>query len=170
MLESYLSINDKGKIGKEKRSVIIAEYPHMFKPLENLNQSTIKYRLREVINYAPLPEETIGLYRQYINLNKQLTEAKANVKDKIAVLTKLVVAKYPDLTESEIKDMVVNDKWHTAIVGGAIDIAFSVSMDIEQQVIDLVDRYARRLSDIDASARNLESRVNSHLSKMGFEL
>ena len=62
------------------------------------------------------------------------------------------------------------DKWHTAIVGGAIDTAFSVSIDIEQQVIDLVDRYARRLSDIDASVRNLENRVNSHLVKMGFEL
>lgn len=81
-----------------------------------------------------------------------------------------MVAKYPKLTESEIKDMVINDKWHTAIVGGAIDTAFSVSIDIEQQVIDLVDRYARRLSDIDTSVRNLESRVNSHLAKMGFEL
>ena len=90
------------------------------------------------------------------------------VKDKISTLTKLVVTKYPKLTECEIKDMVINDKWHTAIVGGAIDTAFSVSIDIEQQVIDLVDRYARRLSDIDASVRNLESRVNSHLAKMGF--
>ena len=123
-----------------------------------------------MINYAPLLEETIDLYRQYIDLNKQLGEAKVDVKDKISTLTKLVVTKYPKLTECEIKDMVINDKWHTAIVGGAIDTAFSVSIVIEQQVIDLVDRYARRLSDIDASVRNLETRVNSHLAKMGFEL
>jgi len=170
VLESYLSISDKGKIGKEKKSAIIDEHPQVFKRLDNLNQPAIKSRLREVINYAPLLEETIDLYRQYIDLNKQLGEAKVDVKDKISTLTKLVVTKYPKLTECEIKDMVINDKWHTAIVGGAIDTAFSVSIVIEQQVIDLVDRYARRLSDIDASVRNLETRVNSHLAKMGFEL
>lgn len=170
VIELYLSINDKGKIGKEKKSSIIDEHPQIFKRLDNLNQTTIKYRLREVVNYAPLPEETIALYSQYISLNRKLAEAKAEVKEKIAALTKLVVAKYPKLTEDEIKDMVINDKWHTAIVGGAINAAFSVSIDIEQQVIDLVDRYTRRLSDIDASVRNLENRVNSHLAKMGFEL
>lgn len=170
VLESYLSITDKGKIGKEKKEAVVAAYPQIFKRLDNLNQTTIKYRLREVANYAPLPEETIALYSQYITLNRKLTEAKADVKEKIAKLTKLVVAKYPSLTESEIKDMVINDKWRTAIVGGAIDTAFSVSIDIEKQVIDLVDRYARRLSDIDASVRNLENCVNNHLAKMGFEL
>ena len=170
VLESYLSINDKGKIGQEKKEAVIAEYPEVFKRLGNFNQTTIKYRLREVLNYAPLPEESIDLFSKYISLNRKLTDAKANVKVKIATLTKLVVAKYPKLTESEIKDMVINDKWHTAIVGGAIDTAFSVSIEIEQQVLDLVDRYSRRLSDIDASVRNLESRVNSHLAKMGFEL
>lgn len=169
-LESYLSITDKGKIGKEKKEAVVAEYPQIFKKLDNLNQTTIKYRLREVANYAPLPKETIDLYSQYISLNRKLTDAKADVKEKIATLTKLVVAKYPKLTESEIKDMVINDKWHTAIVGGAIDAAFNVSIEIEQQVNDLVNRYARRLSDIDASVRNLENRVNNHLAKMGFEL
>lgn len=170
VLESYLSITYKGKIGKEKKEAVIAEHPEIFKRLDNLNQTTIKYRLREVTNYAPLPKETIDLYRQYIEINRDFVEAKSNVKNRITTLTKLVVSKYPKLTESEIKDMVINDKWHTAIVGGAIDAAFSVSIEIEQQVNDLVDRYARRLSDIDASVRNLENRVSNHLAKMGFEL
>lgn len=110
------------------------------------------------------------LYLQYIDLNKELVNAKTDVKQKISKLTKLVVEKYPTLQESEIKDMVINDKWHTAIVGGAISAAFAVTVDIEQQVTALVDRYARRLSDIDASVRDLEEKVNAHLAKMGFEL
>lgn len=103
-------------------------------------------------------------------MNKELVDAKTDVKRKISKLTKLVVAKYPTLQESEIKDMVVNDKWHTAIVGGAISAAFDVTMDIEQQVTTLVDRYARRLSDIELSVRGFEEKVNAHLAKMGFEL
>ena len=66
--------------------------------------------------------------------------------------------------------MVVNDKWHTAIVGGAISAAFDVTVDIEQQVTALADRYARRLSDIELSVRGFEEKVNSHLAKMGFEV
>ena len=86
------------------------------------------------------------------------------------MLTALVVKKYPELSENEIKDMVVNDKWHTFIVGQAIDEAMRVTFTIEEQVAALADRYARRLSDIDTSVRSLEDRVNSHLAKMGFEL
>lgn len=170
ILEAFLAINEKGKIGKEKREAIIAENRNVFDRLSDLSVSAIKYRLKEVVNYAALPDDTIKLYLQYIDLNKELVNAKTDVKQKISKLTKLVVEKYPTLQESEIKDMVINDKWHTAIVGGAISAAFAVTVDIEQQVTALVDRYARRLSDIDASVRDLEEKVNAHLAKMGFEL
>ena len=170
VLETYLAINEKGKIGKEKREAIISENRNVFDRLGDMSVSAIKYRLKEVVNYAALPDDTIKLYKRYIDLNRELADAKTNVKRKILKLTKLVVAKYPTLQESEIKDMVVNDKWHTAIVGGAISAAFDVTVDIELQVTALADRYARRLSDIDASVRDLEEKVNSHLAKMGFEL
>ena len=170
ILEAFLKINEKGKIGKEKREAIIAENRDVFDRLNNLSVSAIKYRLKEVVNYAALPDDTIKLYKQYIDLNKELANTKTDVKQKISKLTKLIVEKYPTLQESEIKDMVINDKWHTAIVGGAISAAFDVTVDIEQQVTALVDRYVRRLSDIDVSVRNLEEKVNTHLAKMGFEL
>ena len=170
VLETYLAINEKGKIGKEKREAIIAKNRNVFDRLSDMSVNAIKYRLKEVVNYAALPDDTIKLYKQYIDLNRELANAKTDVKQKISKLTKLVVAKYPTLQESEIKGMVVNDKWHTAIVGGAISAAFDVTVDIEQQVTALVDRYARRLSDIDASVRELEEKVNAHLAKMGFEL
>lgn len=170
ILEAFLAINEKGKIGKEKREAIIAENRDVFERLNDLSVSAIKYRLKEVVNYAALPDDTIKLYKQYIDLNKELVNAKTDVKQKISKLTKLVVEKYPTLQESEIKDMVINDKWHAAIVGGSISAAFDVTEDIEQQVTALVDRYTRRLSDIDASVRGLEKKVNAHLTKMGFEL
>lgn len=170
ILEDFLAINEKGKIGKDKRKAIIAENRDVFDQLNDLSVSAIKSRLKEVVNYAALPDDTIKLYKQYIDLNKELANTKADVKQKISKLTKLVVEKYPTLQESEIKDMVINDKWHTAIVGGAISAAFDVTVDIEQQVTALVDRYVRRLSNIDASVRNLEEKVNAHLAKMGFEL
>ena len=66
--------------------------------------------------------------------------------------------------------MVVKDKWHAFIVGEAINEAFQVPIALEEQITALVDRYERRLSDISESVKVLESKVSSHLAKMGFEL
>lgn len=164
-LESFLATRDK-----VERKQLINRFPKVFDRLDNTNQNTIKARLKEVANYAPLPEETIKLYLEYIRLNNNLSKARDDVKERTKKFTKQIVDKYPQLSEDEIKDMVINDKWHTAIVDGAIVEARNVTNLIEQQVIALADRYERRLSDIDRSVRELEDRVNSHLAKMGFGL
>ena len=162
-LDSFLATRDK-----VERKKIISGFPKVFNRLANTNLNPIKARLKEVANYASLPEETIKLYLEYLELNNNLSKAKDVVKEQTKKLTKKVVDKYPQLSEDEIKDMVINDKWHTAIVGGAIVEAMNVTNHIEQQVVALTDRYERRLSDIDHSVRELEERVNSHLAKMGF--
>ena len=164
-LESFLATRNK-----EERKQIISKFPKVFNRLDNNNQNTIKARFKEIINYAPLPEDAIELYWEYIRINSEFTKVKNDVKERIKQLTKKVVDKYPQLREGEIKAMVINDKWHTSIVGGAIVEAMNVTNQIEQQVVALADRYERRLSDIDHSIRELEDRVNSHLAKMGFEL
>jgi len=166
VLEEYLKIAGSNSIAKKQREELKVSHKKIFDKLAKIDKNTVKSRVALIKQYAELPEDTISIFKEYIELNNQLTVAKADLKQKITILTDLVVAKYPKLTESEIKDMVINDKWHTAIVGGAIDTAFSVSIDIEQQVIDLVDRYARRLSDIEESVRMLEKRVTDHLVKM----
>lgn len=129
----------------------------------------LKKTLKNLEKTAP-GHEDIKVIRDYLALADKLKEAKKAAKTAITELTTLIVKKYPKLTENEIKDMVVNDKWHTFIVGEAINEAMRVSYKIEEQVTALADRYARRLADIDASVRSLEDRVNSHLAKMGFEL
>lgn len=170
ILETYLSVQGSNQKAKQEKDSIVSNYPLIFNDFEKIDKTSVKARLKLIKCYAALPEETTTLYKQYIELNTQLTKAKDELKDKTHTLTKLIVEKYPELSEVEIKDMVINDKWHTAIVGGAIVEAMNVTNNIEQQVIDLVVRYARRLSDIDTSVRDLENRVNSHLVKMGFEL
>lgn len=129
----------------------------------------LKKTLKNLEKTAP-GNEDIAVIRDYLTLADKLKKAKKAAKTVVAELTALIVKKYPTLTEDEIKDMVVSDKWHTFIVGEFINEAMRVSFTIEKQVATLADRYARRLADIDASVRSLEGRVNSHLAKMGYEL
>lgn len=170
VLEKYLAVKGNSKEAKRQRAELVAAHAAVFASLDNTNANTVKSRLFDVKSYAPLPQETIDLYRQYIVLNTSLTDAKRKAKTAVTHLTELIVKKYPTLTVDEIKDMVINDKWHTAIVGGANDEAMRVRLAIEEQVATLVARYERRLSDISDSVTDLENRVKSHLAKMGFEL
>ena len=72
---------------------------------------------------------------------------------------------------SVVFDIMINlKKWHTFIAGEAISEAFQVSIALEEQITELVNRYERRLSDISESVKDLESKVSTHLAKMGFEL
>lgn len=129
----------------------------------------LKKTLRKLEKSDPNSED-VAVLKQYFAKSDILKKAKKDVKHAVAKLTKLVEEKYPKLTEAEIKDMVINDKWHTFIVGGAINEAWRVTFGIEEQITALANRYERRLADIDKSVSELESRVNSHLAKMGFEL
>jgi len=170
VLTEYLSIKGTGKDQKEQRAAIQTKHPDIFNALGKFNANSVKARLVEVRNYALLPDDIIALFNEYIGIADELAVAKSNVKVATLLLTKKLVEKYPKLTEEEIKDMVINEKWHTAIVGEAINEKLRVGFDIEEKVCELVNRYERRLKDIDTSVRDLETRVSSHLAKMGFEL
>lgn len=170
ILTEYLAIKGNTKPQKELRTSLQAKHPEIFNPLLEINANTVKARLIEIRNYAPLPEDIVALFTEYVGLADDLAEAKAEVKETTTILTKKLVEKYPELTTDEIKDMVINEKWHTAIVGESINENLRVGFEIEEMVVELVNRYERRLKDIDNSVRNLENRVYSHLTKMGFEL
>lgn len=159
-----------------KAEECVAQFNSEIEQMEEENSETLddtvaglKKTLKNLEKTAP-DDEDVTIIRDYLSFADKLKVAKKTAKDAVAKLTALVVKKYPTLTDEEIKDMVVNEKWHTFIVGEAINESLRVTFAIEGQVTALADRYARRLADIDFSVRSLEERVNSHLAKMGFEL
>ena len=77
-------------------------------------------------------------------------------------------ANYVTLTESDIKSLVVDDKWLAALdaaIHGEID---RVSQQLTQRVKELAERYETPLPQIIGGVTELESKVNCHLRKMGF--
>lgn len=153
---------------------LVAQLSAEVEQLEEENPDTLddsaaglKKTLKELQHSDP-DNEDVAVIKQYFVKCDALKAAKKQTKEAIAKLTKLVVEKYPLLTVDEIKDMVINVKWHTAIVGGAINEAWRVTYGIEEQITALVSRYERRLTDIEQSVGDLEKRVSAHLAKMGF--
>ena len=76
-------------------------------------------------------------------------------------------AKYPRLTATEIKTLVVDDKWMarlSAYVQSEID---RVSQTLSGRIRELAERYATPLSRLTEKAETLSARVEDHLKMMG---
>ncbi|AUJ63880.1 type I restriction endonuclease subunit M [Aestuarium zhoushanense] len=113
------------------------------------------------------PEEA-KLLKQVAKLMTAETAAKKAVKEAEEALTEATLRKYPELTEEEIRSLVVDDKWLT-------DIADLIEAEIEARteqmtarVRVLTERYGHPLPEVSAEMNALSQRVDEHLKAMGF--
>ncbi len=78
-----------------------------------------------------------------------------------------VAAKYEQLTEADIKTLVVDDKWVATLataVQGELD---RVSQTLTGRIRELAERYESPLPQIVGEVAALSAKVDEHLKKMG---
>ena len=68
----------------------------------------------------------------------------------------------------EIKDLVVEKKWCLTIFNGIDDIYSAISQRLTNRIVELAERYAEPLPQIEQEVDDFESKVKSHLERMGF--
>ncbi|MEO7799606.1 MAG: N-6 DNA methylase [Opitutaceae bacterium] len=115
---------------------------------------------------APTSETEILL--TWLNLSTREADLKKSLRDAEAALDAQAYAKYPALTEGEIKTLVVDDKWLAALdaaIHGEMD---RISQALTQRVKELAERYETPLPQMTARVAELETKVNRHLATMGF--
>ena len=132
-----------------------------------LTAKSVKDRLKAIKDDKDAIDERNAL-DVYFGLIEQDAAAGKKVKDARKALDTTVAAKYIQLTESEIKTMVVHDKWLAAIgasVQGELD---RVSQALTGRIRQLAERYATPLPMLAKDLATLASRVDEHLMKLGF--
>ncbi|HAV3433115.1 TPA: N-6 DNA methylase, partial [Acinetobacter baumannii] len=109
------------------------------------------------------------LYR-WMDLTNKIKAQKTLIKDLETKLDTDTFNYYANLTESEIKELVTDDKW-------LADLAKQINADVERvaqrltvRVRELAERYEFTLGQLTQSVEDLEKQVEAHLVAMGFEL
>ena len=105
---------------------------------------------------------------KYLILNNQQADLKRTLNEAKEKLDALAYAKYPTLTEAEIKTLVVNDKWLAALdaaIHGEMD---RISQALTQRVKELSERYETPLPQQSSRVEELAAKVAAHLQRMGF--
>ena len=138
-----------------------------FAELDKVNKTNVAARLKEIKDDKDAKDET-ALLNGWLKLNAQEASLKKCIKKVEAVLDGLAYAKYPELSKSEIKTLVVDEKWMASLdaaIHGEMD---RVSQQLTQRVKELAERYEVSLPRMLDRVVELETKVNCHLETMGF--
>ena len=138
-----------------------------FAELDKVSKANVAARLKEIKGDKEAKDEIAAL-NAWLKLNEQESELKKSLKEREAELDALAYAKYPKLSEGEIKNLVVDDHWLAALdtaIHGEMD---RISQALTQRVKELAERYETPLPTLENNVSNLSVKVAAHLRKMGF--
>lgn len=137
----------------------------------NVNASSVKARIAALRETTPVPEMYAEDYEQLMslyNLMAKNDEQSKLVKALKAQLEEKVKDKYTVLTVDEIKELLVNKKWYYSIFDGIDALYVAISHSITNRIVELAERYEDTLPALSTVVDAYESRVKSHLERMGF--
>lgn len=137
-----------------------------FSELGKVNKGNVATRLKEIKGDKEAKDEAVAL-NAWLKLAGEEADLKKRIKVAEAELDAQAYAHYPKLTENEIKTLVVDDKWLSALdsaIHGEMD---RISQALTQRVKELAERYETPLPELTNRVVELEAKVNQHLERMG---
>ncbi len=96
--------------------------------------------------------------------------AKRAAKDAQAALDVVVLKKYGDLTEPQVQQLVLYDKWRATVAGRIAGEVNSLTLALVARIQALGQRYVETVGDLEAELTKLDRRVAGHLADMGVNL
>ena len=140
----------------------------------NITASSVKARLKaltpDLTRLHETPDDNDGerdALECCLSLLDVKSKAEKAVKDAQLALDEQVLGHYATLTETEIKTLVVEDKWfasiHTAIDGEVQRLTQALTARVQE----LEERYAQPLPDLARDVDTFSATVEEHLRKMG---
>jgi len=149
-----------------------SEEEGVFAELEKINKASVNARLRETRGtYTTDNEETnqeVETLEEWMKLSEQAAVLKKQVNEAEAALDTKAYNQYSRLRESEIKALVVDDKWLTALEGTIFGETERESQILTERAKGLTERYETPMPQLSSNVKNLETTVNTHLERMGF--
>ncbi|MGR9117081.1 MAG: N-6 DNA methylase [Gammaproteobacteria bacterium] len=112
-------------------------------------------------------EDEMAVLRKCLDLVNAESSAKSSVKAAKEELDNLVFKKIPAIPESELKDIVVKDKWFASVEAQIIEEIERMTQQLANRVKTLEERYSETLPDLSEDVEKYAHLVEGHLKKMG---
>ncbi len=107
--------------------------------------------------------------KECLSLFDEKSKAERAVKEVQLDLDERVLTHYATLTEAEIKELVINDKWMASIQSAIESEVERVIQTLTERVKELEERYAQTLPELAQEVKAFSAKVEAHLQKMGVD-
>ena len=134
---------------------------------EKVDAKQVAARLKALKKDKVETDET-AILTEWSDLSKTLKAQAKMVKELNIALDVAVKAKYAELSEEEIKELLVNRKWYYSIFDGIKALYVTTSHELSNRIVELAERYEHTLPELEQSVADYEAKVRAHLERMGF--
>jgi type I restriction enzyme M protein len=132
----------------------------------SLTKSTLTQFVKENKNNTD-EKEALALAKTILSLFAREVNLKKTLKVKVEELDDLTLAKYQQLTEAEVRRLVVEDKWLASLKAAIQTEIDAISQRLTSRIKELAERYGSTLPELTHALSEAEAKVNTHLEKMG---
>ena len=138
-----------------------------FSTIDDLKKGTIGARIEEIKKDSDAKDELKAL-KSYIELLEEEAKYKKKLRRAEVDLDIHLKKGYATLTIAEIKHLLLDEKWFAAIYARIDAIHMAVSHHLSSRVTELVEHYDFTLKECENEVNVYETKVKSHLERMGF--
>lgn len=141
----------------------------VFVDFDKIKKEEVTKRLKEIKKDKSAQDE-LAVLNEWLQLNTEKSEVNKQLKKAEEELDAKAYSQYATLSEKEIQELVINDKWLAVMatrIQGEMD---RISQALTQRVKELAERYETPVLQLTNQVSELEKKVNAHLEKMGFSL
>ena len=131
-----------------------------------ITKANINERIKVIKNDTTFADE-LKVLKAYLKLIEQEGEISKQIKVSTQFLDKYVLTKYGNLTQDEIKELVVDDKWMPTLRQAINSEMDRISQRLTQRIKELVERYDTPLPQLTSKVEELTAKVEGHLKRMG---
>jgi len=179
IIEMFFTVEQK--VIEDTDAVIVAGQAELDEMIENADEDSIvgevlkdngkldKAGLKKKLKDKELEAEDKEVLQKLQDLVTRVDEGAKAVKDLRAVLDKKARDQYAKLTDDQCTELLLNRKWYRALISGVYVLYAAVSHRIADRVTELADRYEKTMPQLETEVAELESKMKSHLERMGFK-
>jgi len=91
------------------------------------------------------------------------------LRDAKVALDRRTLARYRELTEEQIKSLVINDKWFADLRRALEEEVQRLSQRLADRTQELEERYSETVPTLEQASAELGGRVEAHLRAMGLK-
>jgi type I restriction enzyme M protein len=133
---------------------------------DKITKALATARLKDAKHEGADSEEVKAL-QHLIDLYNTEAGAKKAAKDAQAALDLATLKKYGHLTESDLKALVLDDKWRTEITDRVVGEVNALTLVLVGRIQELGERYAETVETLDSELTRLDAKLTEHLADMG---